>query len=898
MVNNGDVFDSVPAEKREKWSQQGYYRDIDIFSSFELNAKSNPDALAIIDEAVEVSYSDLMERSLRLASGLRELGIDSGDVVAVNLPNGWKACAVDMAVAALGAIVLPYPIGRRRHETHAILKRSKAKVLICNRKVGESDYLDVIQSIREDLPFLSNVVVDGLADGDTQSLDNFWTKVVFNRSSISVDPNAAARIIASSGTESEPKLVVYSHNSLVSGQAKYLNSLVSNSDQMRALFCVPLSSPFGSLGTPCLLAAMGGTIVSMERFNPDNALRLISIHKVTHVFAGPNMVDMLLNSPILASENRHTLDFSAVRAVISGGSALTRQTVEGVHQHLGCAYIQSYGSADGVACHTNLDDDIDTTVNTVGCPSPEVVDIRIVDYEGNPLPAGTEGEIIALGPMTPMCYFSAPELNSKYRLKDGWVFTGDHGSIDEKGRLKILGRRADTIVRNGIKVNLAEIEILLRSHQSIASVSVVDISSNSENPHLCACIIVHAGFHIPSVSELNIFITDHIGAERSKTIDHIENFHEFPVAPSGKVDRVKLVDLVRSRLRNLFDKCKAKRNANDISAKGVIDLLMGVERAGVLRAAIELNVFDIIGESELHFSTVADQANISPRGARILLNALAGLGLLQTGDNLSFKLAQSASQYLVSTSKSFVGGLCDVYTADLMWEAFVHFKKSVISGSSHLTESLESPDHCYWQQFASGIKNTSRVTAGRIAKNIVPLLSDVSHPKILDMGCSNGIYGFTLASLLKNASVTGLDWPSIRPHYLSMAENFSLLGRVHFEEGSIFDFNSSEKYDAAIISQVLHHFDENMCKKIVETAFRSLRIGGIVIVADFMISRSAPENESIQRLFAAQMLALTESGDCYSVEFNKKLLEDQGFSKITSVPLRGLPVYCVIGFCE
>lgn len=70
MVNNGDVFDSVPAEKREKWSQQGYYRDIDIFSSFELNAKSNPDALAIIDEAVEVSYSDLMERSLRLASGL------------------------------------------------------------------------------------------------------------------------------------------------------------------------------------------------------------------------------------------------------------------------------------------------------------------------------------------------------------------------------------------------------------------------------------------------------------------------------------------------------------------------------------------------------------------------------------------------------------------------------------------------------------------------------------------------------------------------------------------------------------------------------------------------------------------------------------------------------------
>ena len=878
--------DLVPFALRQQWSAAGVYPDSDLFSAFLAAEHAHPLAVAVADNEASLSYAQLRARSLSLAAVLHDLGVRPGDVLAVNLPNGWRACAADLAAAALGAIVLPYPIGRKRHETRSLLKKSGAKVLICQRMVGETDYAALVDSLRPELPALKHVLLHGSGYQGWADLDHVWEAEPFDHRTIVVDANGPARLIASSGSESEPKLVLYSHNALVGGQSAYLNTLVSDPSAVRALFCVSLASPFGSLATPCVLAALGATLVNLERFDACEALRLVARQRVTHLFAGPNMVDLLLASPLLASQ---TLDLGSLQVIVSGGSALSHQTLQGVHEKLQCRLVQSYGSADGVACHTELDDADEVAVQTVGRPDPDVVSVLIMDEQGNQVAPGSEGEVWARGPMTPMCYYGAPELNHKYRTADGWVRTGDRALLDPNARLRILGRRADTVLRNGLKINLLEIELLLRTHPAVAAVAVVDREDGSGTSRLHAFLVTHPGRTAPTLDALNQFLLQTVGVERSKLVDALVPLSRLPLAPSGKVDRAVLAQTLGDTVARPVD-----GRAHSVSAQPIIDLLMGVERAGVLRAAIELGVFDLLEPGTRTVAELAQALGAHPHGVRILLDALAGLGLLEvSAGGANYALNALSRPYLVRASTRYVGGLAKVYSADLMWETFRNFKEAVIAGGSVLPKNLEASNHPYWQEFSSGIANTSRTTAKRLAHILSPWMSQRRSPTILDIACGNGIYGFTLAQTDPSCSVCGVDWPAMQSDCQRMAVEFGVESRSRFIGGNLFEVEVAEQYDLVILSQVLHHFDAETCRALVARARQCLRPNGLIVICDFMLSGVPPASESIQRLFAAQMLGLTEAGDCYSVDFNTRLLVEHGFSAVTVHALKGLPVHCI-----
>ena len=134
------VTDQVPASLRQKWGNEGPYRNLDLFQSFAKFVKQDPTTLAIVDETTSYSYQDLYNKSLSLAGFLNDLGVKKGDVIAINLTNSWQACAADLAAAALGAIALPYPVGRKRRETLLLLKQAQAKATICEPFVGDTNY--------------------------------------------------------------------------------------------------------------------------------------------------------------------------------------------------------------------------------------------------------------------------------------------------------------------------------------------------------------------------------------------------------------------------------------------------------------------------------------------------------------------------------------------------------------------------------------------------------------------------------------------------------------------------------------------------------------------------------------------------------------------------------------
>jgi acyl-CoA synthetase len=534
MTATTSYRDLVPARLRREWFSLGLYEGRTIYQRFAEHADIAPDRPAVIDDEGTVTYDHLHRATLSLAGALVREGVTAGDTVAINLPNGWRACAADLATAAIGAIALPYPMGRGRHEALSMLRRSRAVTLIAERTWGGVDCGEMLAGMRAELPVLRRVVFH--ETGVASELDALLsTPSASPPATCAPHPDAPARILVSSGSEAEPKMVLYSHNALADGRGRFIDALHRHERPMRNFFLVPLASSFGSTGTSVTLAQMGGTLIVQRRFDATSALRAIESHRPTHVLGVPTMFQMML--AVLRSE---IVDTSSLVALVSGGAGVAPATVDACVDAFGCAFINLYGSADGVNCHTNLDDPLEVVRSTVGRPNPAVTTIRIVDESGQDCAPGDKGEIWSRGPMSPMCYVNAPELDSAYRTVDGWVRTGDLGSIGDDGRLRIRGRQKEIIIRGGSNISPAEVEQHLNAHPDLVHAVCVAVPDPVMGERLCACIVpAHPGSP-PTLERLAEFLGQERGLERFKLPERLLVLQELPPSPAGKIDRLAL----------------------------------------------------------------------------------------------------------------------------------------------------------------------------------------------------------------------------------------------------------------------------------------------------------------------------------------------------------------------
>ncbi|AJT63430.1 hypothetical protein T261_1745 [Streptomyces lydicus] len=542
-LSSGPFRDLVPASLRRAWAAAGHCPDLDLYSLFRAHRIAGPRRTAVIDAHGEVDYAELDRQARCLAAGLADAGIRPGDVVGVQLPNTREAVAADLALAALGAVALPFPVGRGGREAHSLLGRSGARAVIAatgHRGVAHARELAGLAASGE-LPALRTVIAAGpgpVPDG-CPSLAGLLRTDATGFAPARPDPDTAARILVSSGSETKPKMVAYSHNALAGGRGNTLASLLHEGSPPRCLFLGPLASAFGSAGTAVTLARHGGTLVLLDRFTPDAALEAIRAHRPTHVLGVPTMVRMMLDRMAPGPEVP-----AGPTALVLGGSALDAATREEARRAFGCAVVNLYGSADGVNCHGGLtgpDTACRTPDNgpgiTVGRPDPAVCEIRI-----DPLSAGASGEtgeILARGPMTPLCYVGAPELNLRYRTADGWVRTGDLGMLDADGTLRVVGRLKDIVIRGGANISPAEVEGELSSHPDIRDVMCVGVPDPLMGERLAACVVPRPG-RKPELESLCAHL-DARGLGRRK---HPERLllvtDELPLTPAGKPDRAAL----------------------------------------------------------------------------------------------------------------------------------------------------------------------------------------------------------------------------------------------------------------------------------------------------------------------------------------------------------------------
>ena len=528
--------DLVPADVRRRWCEIGYCPGRDIYSLFSDRVREHPTRDAVIDPGGTLSYSELATAVEVAAGELATAGCRPRDVIGIQVPNGRHAVIAELAVAAIGAVALPYPSGRGTRDSLNLLGRSRATTAIVAETAGEIPLAANLAALRPDLPDLERILVFGSAPPGCRSLDDPALGAGAPWQPSLIDAEAPVRILVSSGSEAEPKMVAYSHNAMAGGRGNWVGALHHGSAPTRSLVLVPLSSSYGSLGTFVTLARHGGTLVLLDGFDPDAALAAIAEHEITHVFGVPTMLRRMADRrPGLGEET------SSLRAVVSSGAALDTATIDACRGRFRCAVINIYGSSDGVNCHTG--EMPEPPPGSAGRPNPAAAEIRIADAEGRALSPGREGEIWALGPMSPLCYVNAPELDARLRGPGGWVRTGDRGVLDGDGLLYVLDRTQLIVSRGGYKISPAEVERHLIAHPDIAEVSCVPVRGGDLGERLCACVAPQPWASALTLPAINAFLEGERGLERRKLPEALLTLSELPLNPTGKVCRQTLIRL-------------------------------------------------------------------------------------------------------------------------------------------------------------------------------------------------------------------------------------------------------------------------------------------------------------------------------------------------------------------
>ncbi|MEU9861968.1 class I adenylate-forming enzyme family protein [Streptomyces sp. NPDC047971] len=550
------LTDLLPAGLRRSWAVDGTCPDLDLYSLFRARQIADLHRTAILDAKGKLCYTALDRRVRGLAEGLRGLGVGAGDVVAVQLPDRRNAVIADLALAALGAVALPFPVGRGAVEAECLLRRSEAVAVIAAVEHRGRTHAADLAALASALPALRHVIAAGPGEvpEGTIPLRELLRTDPAGFVAARPHPDSAARILVSSGSEAEPKMVAYSHNALAGGRGNFLASLMPDDTPPRCLFLVPLASAFGSNGTAVTLARHGGTLVLLDHFTPEAALDAMREHSPTHVLGVPTMIRMMLEhlegtgeagpgravtgGPVPAP----TGPVPAPTALVLGGAPLDEVTATAAAAAFGCRVVNLYGSADGVNCHTGLEHTVPPTDRSgvvAGRPDPRVAEIVVADPETHePLPDGGIGEIVSRGPMTPLCYVASPDLDARYRTPDGWVRTGDLGYLDEEGVLHVVGRLKDVVIRGGANISPAEVERELAGHPSVRDVVCVGVPDPLMGERLAACVVTR-GAQAPAPAELGAYLAVR-GVDRYKHPEHVLALDALPLTAAGKPDRAAL----------------------------------------------------------------------------------------------------------------------------------------------------------------------------------------------------------------------------------------------------------------------------------------------------------------------------------------------------------------------
>jgi fatty-acyl-CoA synthase len=518
--------------------------------------------LVITDERM-ATYDEIDGWATRLADGLASIGVEPGDRVGIVMANYVEFVPLKFAVARVGAVAVPFNYLYQRDELAYVLAQSECAVLITMTGFGGLDHPSMLDDIvpgweREGggavLPSLRSVVLfptDGRARDGVMTIDQLEAAGVAHpggADDASVSPDDNGDILYTSGTTGSPKGVMVTHDAMQ--RTAYSSALTrAFEDGRRVLFSLPCYHMFGYVEG--LLAAMfvGGAIIPRTAFSAEDYLATIERHRANDILAVPTMSVALVEHP-----DRLTRDLSSCTAVLSGAAPAPVWLWEKMRSDLGISEITTgYGMTEcgGAMTLTLPEDSMETHSSTVGRPKlagvagmaghgDQLCIYKTVDpTSGDDLPAGAEGELASRGPTHMLGFWNKPDETAD-AIRDGWVFSGDLGRIDDDGYLQLTGRSKELYKSGGELVMPKEIEELLSRQPGVSQAYAIGVPDDRWGEVGCAYVVPEESAELDAAQLLRV-CRDNLA--RFKVPKHIlfTDAASLPTTPTGKVQKFRLV---------------------------------------------------------------------------------------------------------------------------------------------------------------------------------------------------------------------------------------------------------------------------------------------------------------------------------------------------------------------
>lgn len=501
-------------------------------------AEADPEALAVADETGRLTRGEVAAQARRLAAYLAHRGLRPGDVVTLVLPNWREFVVVHAAVGLAGGVVNPLLPKVGGPEMAHIMRTAGTRFVVAAAEHRGRSPWEVATAAAADIPAVEEVVP---VRGGTGSLEEIlaqpWEET-HGVPEVAVDPRAWDTVTFTSGTESLPKGVVHSHQTTMFGLTAYVDQVLGMTADDVVFMPSPVCHASGlewGLRTAIFLAA---PLVLQDRWDPAVALRMVDEHRCTYTLAAtPFIIDLIAERARSAGAPGTSL-----RYVASGGAPIPRHLVAGVREAFGAELMAVFGASETYISTATRPGSPDRMLASDGAALPGV-EMAIVDDDGDPVPAGGEGEIATRGPHVFLGYLGDPELTHR-AFRGEWYRYGDLGRIDEDGMLHVTGRIKDIVIRGGENISVREVEEALAVHPDVATVAVVAYPDERLGERCCAVVVAEEGTE-PTLDGLNRFLREG-GMPTFKLPERLWVIDEMPMTTTGKIRKAELRQTLRA----------------------------------------------------------------------------------------------------------------------------------------------------------------------------------------------------------------------------------------------------------------------------------------------------------------------------------------------------------------
>ena len=475
-----------------------------------------------------VSYGLLAARIGQVAAGLASRGFGPGDVLALWAPNLPQWAGIALGAMAAGGTVAPVDTSCTEPELTGRLTGSGASILVTIPSMAPTALAAAGAA------GVAEVVTIGQADGATPIGALLVERALESgaRPAAPVDPSTVALLPCSSGTTGLPKGVMLTHANLVAGTLQ-LNTGFGATDHDTLLAVAPFFHIMGFAIHLGVALSVGATVVTMARFEPERFLALVERHRVTALAVPPPIMRLLATHPMVDAH-----DLSSLRIVVCGGAPLSAELHRAVSARLRHTVVGTgWGLTETTCAATVPDRDGGTVPGSVGRLAPSG-ELRVVDpATGADLGKGQPGELWFRGPNVMAGYRDAAGATAEILDADGWLRTGDLGTVDADGNVFILGRLKELIKVNARQVAPAELEAVLAAQPAVADAAVIG-RADPEHGEVPVAVVVPRGE--VDGDQLMGWVAERVAPyKRLRAIRFVE---AIPRTPSGKILRRVLIE--------------------------------------------------------------------------------------------------------------------------------------------------------------------------------------------------------------------------------------------------------------------------------------------------------------------------------------------------------------------